>query len=78
MLKLDSDGKFYAADFGLDTLRLMAASKLGDMSFVGFPQRYGYGALKELTPFNPRYGNVNPPASHLSSGNTIREWRNRA
>ena len=76
MLNLDSNGRFIATDFNLDTLRSMTTERLDCMFFVSFLQRYGYGALNELIPFNPRYGKVDPPASHLSNGKTVREWRN--
>ena len=78
MVDLDSNGRFIAASFDLDILHLMTAEQLNHMSFVGFPQRYGHGALNKLILFNPRHGKLDPPASQLLSGKVIREWRNRS
>ena len=60
MLNLDSNRKFFAADFDFDTLRSMTAEQRDLMNFVGFPERHGYDALNEFFPFNPRYGKEDP------------------
>ena len=38
----------------------MTAKQLDGISFVGFLECYGYGALNELIPFNPRYWKLDP------------------
>ena len=60
--------KAFAADFDLDTLRSMTAANLDVMSFVGFPQRYGYGALDELISKDAKYRKLDLPVSYFGTG----------
>ena len=68
MLDLDPNGKFFAAQLPLDILRLMTVKQRDLLNFVGFPQRYGYGALDELIPKDAKYRKLDLPVSYLGTG----------
>ena len=73
MLDLDDVGK--AASYPMDVLRFLTPDQLDRLSFLGFPERHGYNNLNLLFPQNARFGKLDPPASYLSSGARVREWR---
>ena len=72
---LDLDGIGRAFNYTLDALRSLAPAQIDGLSFVGFVERYGIAALDDLIPKNERYGKLDPPASRLTTGKLVRQWR---
>lgn len=48
---------------------------LDTYDFTGFIDKFGSDKLDELFPKNPKYGQLDPAPSYLTSGKKIREWR---
>ena len=64
---LDLDGIAKAVNYPPASLDSLSPDQLDRLSFLGYPERYGFVGLDVVFPKNARYGKLDPPPSYLSS-----------